>query len=181
MQRRMDDDIADDDGFAIEPDSSEDELQRPAKIQKTVTTVGKLILCLIVVSYGGHWPTLWVPDDALHSSTAGIDDNTIVGIALTRWTYATADECKAACDWLFNAEVKRSRSQDHRGFLLYPVQCIARLADRIELPPDASNRDLMDSFDPQWHRIMTWTSAHGLSLNVCRRLCQCGKNRSNIV
>ena len=148
MQRRMDDDIADDDGFAIEPESSEDELQRPAKIQKTVTTVGKLILCLIVVSYGGHWPTLWVPDDALHSSTAGIDDNTIVGIALTRWTYATADECKAACDWLFNAEVKRSRSQDHRGFLLYPVQCIARFADRIELPPDASNRDLMDLVRP---------------------------------
>ena len=53
MQRRIDDDIADDDGFAIEPDSSEDELQRPAKIQKTVTTVGKLILCLIVVSSGG--------------------------------------------------------------------------------------------------------------------------------
>ena len=34
MQRRMDDDIADDDGFAIEPESSEDELQRPAKNPK---------------------------------------------------------------------------------------------------------------------------------------------------
>ena len=57
----------------------------------------------------------------------------------------TPSECENACKWLFKGEVHRSRSQSHKGFLLYPVEGIAKFVQPLPLPAaDATNRELMN-------------------------------------
>ena len=68
----------------------------------------------------------------------------IVGTVLARWKYVCASDCKDACDWLFNAEVCRPRSKNHKGFISYHVEEVARLLQPLPCPPETSNRDLID-------------------------------------
>ena len=103
------------------------------------------MLCLIIACSGaaGLWHNIKVPVDAVDSSIT-INDNSIVGIVLTTWNYVTQSECAAACEaceWVLNAEIDRCRTQNHRGFLLYPVEGVARFAHAIQCPAVATNRE----------------------------------------
>ena len=56
----------------------------------------------------------------------------------------TPSECENACKCLFKGEVHRSSSPSHKGLLLCPVEGIAKLAQPLPLPADATTEDLMN-------------------------------------
>ena len=138
-----DDDIAQerDDIDQPEPPPPRKERKRSGK----VANIGAFILALIVASSDGAWSKISIPSDALDTSIS-IQSGHIIGLALTRWRFMHNTDFRDVCPkWLFDAELDRSRSRRHHGFLLYPCERIARLTHAQALPNDhMSNSALMN-------------------------------------